>query len=160
MALPLPDPPLNDGTVRLRPWSARDVDALVDAWADAEIQKWTLVPERRDANDALRWIASEELRRERSLSLDLVISPADEGDDTVLGEVGMVPLAGGPSRAELGWWVGPAHRRHGVATGAVQLFAGWLRDSLAFTDLFAQVDTDNPASVWIAERNGLRLRLS
>lgn len=159
MALPLPDPPLNDGVVRLRPWSVHDVDALVDAWADDEIQKWTLVPARRGADDALRWIASEQLRRDRSLALDLVISPADTQDATVLGEVGMVPLAGGPSRAELGWWVGRPHRRQGVATRAVGLFASWLRDELAFTDLFAEVDPENPASVWVAESNNLRLRI-
>jgi [ribosomal protein S5]-alanine N-acetyltransferase len=159
MALPLPDPVLADGVVRLRPWGAQDVDALVAAWADEEIQKWTLVPERRDASDALRWIASEQLRRDRALALDLVISPASEEDNTVLGEVGMVPLAGGPSRAELGWWVAAAHRRQGIATRAVGLFANWLRDALEFTDLFAEVDPENPASIWVAESNDLRLRI-
>src|SRR4051812_16917883 len=159
MPLPLPDPELTDGVVRLRAWSARDVDALVDAWADEEIQKWTRVPERRGPDDALRWIASEQLRRDRGLALDLVISPADVGDVTVLGEVGMVPLAGGPSRAELGWWVGAPHRRQHIATRAVGLFAGWLRAELAFTDLFAEVDPENPASVWVAESNNLRLRI-
>jgi len=159
VSLPLPDPPLTDGVVRLRPWSVHDVDALVDAWADEEIQKWTLVPEKRGAADALRWIAAEQLRRDRSLALDLVISPADPDDTTVLGEVGMVPLAGGPSRAELGWWVAPAHRRRGVATRGVGLFARWLHDALEFTDLFAEVDPENPASVWVAESNNLRLRI-
>ena len=91
--------------------------------------------------------------------LDLVISPSDEADATVRGEVGMVPLAGGPSRAELGWWVGAPHRRRHVATRAVGLFADWLRDELAFTDLFAEVDPENPASVWVAESNNLRLRI-
>jgi RimJ/RimL family protein N-acetyltransferase len=136
-----------------------DVDALVDAWADEEIQRWTRVPEARGPADALRWISAEQLRRDRALSLDLVISPGDTDDTTVLGEVGMVPLAGGPSRAELGWWVAREHRRRGIATRAVGLLATWLRDELEFTDLFAQVDTDNPASVWVAERNDLRLRL-
>src|SRR5262245_16806120 len=75
--LPLPDPPLADEAVRLRPWGAGDVDALVDAWADEEIQRWTRVPEQRGAADALRWIAAEGLRRERALALDLVISPSD-----------------------------------------------------------------------------------
>ena len=159
MPLPLPDPPLVDDAVRLRPWSAHDVDALVDAWADEEIQRWTRVPQQRGRDDALRWIAAEGLRRERALALDLVVSPADEGDSTVLGEVGMVPLAGGPSRAELGWWVGAPHRRRHVATRAVGLFASWLRDELAFTDLFAEVDPENPASVWVAESNNLRLRI-
>ncbi|MEY2452763.1 MAG: hypothetical protein QOD92_2337 [Acidimicrobiaceae bacterium] len=159
MALPLPEPPLTDGVVRLRPWSAHDVDALVAAWSDEEIRKWTRVPAQRDAEAALRWIAAEHLRRDRGLALDLVISPAALGDDTVLGEVGMVPLAGGPSRAELGWWVAAAHRRQGIATRAVGLFGGWLQQALAFTDLFAEVDPDNPASVWVAEANNLRLRI-
>jgi RimJ/RimL family protein N-acetyltransferase len=157
--LPLPDPELADDLVRLRPWSVHDVDALVAAWADEEIQKWTRVPEQRGANDALRWIAAEHLRRDRALALDLVISPANRSDDTVLGEVGMVPLAGGPSRAELGWWVAAPHRRQGVATRGVGLLARWLRAELAFTDLFAEVDPENPASVWVAEANDLRLRI-
>jgi RimJ/RimL family protein N-acetyltransferase len=107
----------------------------------------------------LRWIAAEQLRRERGLALDLVVSPADPNDESVLGEVGMVPLAGGPSRAELGWWVAAPHRRQGIATRAVGLFASWLRDELDFTDLFAEVDPENPASVWVAESNDLRLRI-
>ena len=158
MALPLPDPALRDDVVALRPWSVHDVDALVAAWADPEIQKWTLVPAARTAADALRWISAEQLRRDRGLALDLVIASA--GDErAVLGEVGMVLLAGGPSRAELGWWVGPEHRRQGVATRAVKLFADWARDVLEFDDLFAEVDMDNPASVWVAESAGLRLRI-
>jgi RimJ/RimL family protein N-acetyltransferase len=140
-------------------WGAGDIDALVEAWADEEIQKWTRVPERRGSNDALRWIASEQLRRDRGLALDMVIAPTNPDDRTLLGEVGMVPLAGGPSRAELGWWVGAPHRRQGIATRAVGLFAGWLREALEFTDLFAEVDPENPASVWVAESNDLRLRI-
>jgi RimJ/RimL family protein N-acetyltransferase len=159
VALPLPDPALTDGVIRLRPWSVDDVEDLVAAWADEEIRRWTRVPQQRGSADAMRWITSEQLRRDRGLALDLVISPADPSDGTVLGEVGMVPLAGGPSRAELGWWVGEPHRRRGVATRAVGLFSAWLRGELEFTDLFAEVDTDNPASVWIAESAGLRLRL-
>jgi RimJ/RimL family protein N-acetyltransferase len=55
--------------------------------------------------------------------------------------------------------VGAPHRRRHVATRAVGLFATWLRDELEFHDLFAEVDPDNPASVWVAESNDLRLRI-
>jgi RimJ/RimL family protein N-acetyltransferase len=157
--LPLPDPPLTDGVVRLRPWTVHDVPALVAAWEDEEVQRWTRVPPQHGEPDARRWIAAEHLRRDRALALDLVVAPADPDDGTVLGEVGMVPLAGGPSRAELGWWIGPDHRRQGHATRAVKLFAGWLRDVVGFADLFAEVDPDNPASVWVAESANLRLRI-
>ncbi|MGI8662747.1 MAG: GNAT family N-acetyltransferase [Acidimicrobiales bacterium] len=155
----LPDPQLADEMVRLRPWHERDAGALAAAWEDEEIWRWTSVPARHEPSDALRWIESEPLRRESSLALDLVISPADFTDDRVLGEVGMVPLAGGPARAELGWWVAPGHRRRSVATRAVGLFASWLRVTLEFSDLFAEVDVRNPASVWVAEASGLRLRI-
>jgi RimJ/RimL family protein N-acetyltransferase len=157
--LPLPDPLLTDGVVRLRPWTVADVPALVDAWSDPAVQQWTAVPAKRDEAAALRWIAGEQPRREAAIALDLVVAPADPDDPTVLGEVGLVPLAGGPSRAELGWWVGPRNRRRGIATRAVCLFAGWARDGLGFDDLFAEVSADNPASVWVAEAAGLRLRL-
>ena len=160
MAFPLPDPALADDVVRLRPWGAADVDALVAAWNDPEIRQWTRVPEQRSAADALRWIAAEQLRRDRGLALDLVVAPADPDDPTVLGEVGVLPLAGGPARAELGWWVAAAHRRQGIATRAVGLVAAWLRADLGFDDLFAEVDLRNPPSVWVAEANGLRLRIS
>ena len=44
--IPLPDPPLRSGDLRLRPWRLDDAPALVAAWADPEIQRWTAVPER------------------------------------------------------------------------------------------------------------------
>jgi RimJ/RimL family protein N-acetyltransferase len=158
MALPAPDPPLADDVVRLRLWTAPDVPALVAAWADEEIQRWTRVPPVRDEAAALRWITAERLRRDRGLALDLVIAPAEPGDSRVLGEVGMVPLAGGPSPAELGWWVAPEHRRQGVATRAVRLFAGWLRTHAGFEDLVADVDAGNPASIRVAESAKLTVR--
>jgi RimJ/RimL family protein N-acetyltransferase len=155
--IPLPDPPLADGAVRLRRWTVADAPALAAAWADPEIQRWTGVPAVRDTAAAGRWIAGEEVRRQRNLALDLVVSPADPGDAAVLGEVGMVPLAGGPSRAELGWWIGSEHRGGGIATRAVVLLVSWLRTELGLTDLVASVDVANPASVRVAEAAGLRL---
>ena len=45
---PLPDPPLRSGDLLLRPWQVDDAPALVAAWADPEIQRWTGCPTRRD----------------------------------------------------------------------------------------------------------------
>jgi RimJ/RimL family protein N-acetyltransferase len=132
---------------------------LAAAWADAAIRRWTAVPADPSADHARRWIAGAELRREQGAALDLVVSPTDAGDDTVLGEVGIVTMAGGPSRAEVGWWTAPEHRRRGIATRAVTLFAAWCRDELDY-ELFAEVDPDNAPSIWVAEAAGVRLRLS
>jgi RimJ/RimL family protein N-acetyltransferase len=154
---PLPDPPLDDGTVRLRPWEELDAPALAAAWADAEIKRWTAVPADPSEDHARRWIRGAELRRRQGVALDLVVSPS--GADDVLGEVGIVTMAGGPARAEVGWWTAAAHRRRGVATRAVTLLRRWCDESLGL-ELFAEVDADNPASIWVAEAAGVRLRLS
>lgn len=158
MAYPLPDPPVADEVVRLRPWTPDDAPALAAAWADPAIRRWTAVPKAPTEDHARRWIAGAETRRGQGVALDLVVSPADDGDQRVLGEVGIVTMAGGPARAEVGWWTAPEHRRHGVATRAVRLFAGWCRDELEL-ELFAEVDPDNPASLWVAEAAGVRIRL-
>jgi RimJ/RimL family protein N-acetyltransferase len=159
VAYPLPDPPLADDAVRLRPWTAADAPALAEAWRDEAIRRWTAVPADPSEDHARRWIAGAELRRGQGVALDLVVSPSDPSDDVVLGEVGLVTMAGGPSRAEVGWWTAAAHRRRGVATRAVGLFAGWCRDELGI-ELFAEVDPDNPASLWVAEAAGVRIRMA
>lgn len=159
MAYPLPDPALADDTVRLRPWDAADAPALAAAWSDDAIRRWTAVPADPSEAHARRWIRGAELRRRQGVALDLVVSPVDPGDATVLGEVGLVTMAGGPSRAEVGWWTAPEHRRLGVATRAVRLFADWCRHELEI-ELFAEVDPDNVASLWVAEAAGVRIRLS
>ena len=159
MPYPLPDPALADDAVRLRPWRTDDAPALAAAWADEAIRRWTAVPAGPSEEHARRWIGGAELRRQQGVALDLVVSPSDPADDTVLGEVGIVTMAGGPDRAEVGWWTAPAHRRQGIATRAVTLFAGWCRDELRI-ELFAEVDPDNPASLWVAEAAGVRIRLS
>jgi RimJ/RimL family protein N-acetyltransferase len=150
--IPPPEPALTDGVVRLRAWRDADVDALVAAWHDAEVQRWTAVPAARSAEDAARWIAGWQQRLERGLALDLVVCPVDD-DATVLGEVGLVP--GSDGEVELGWWVAAAHRGRGVASRAVALLAGWCRTVLG-AEPVAVVDPENPGSVRVAAAAGVR----
>lgn len=149
--LPLPDPPLTDGAVRLRPWRVEDAAALAAAWADPEVQRWTAVPARRTEADATRWIAGEAERRRRGLALDLVVSPAGEEDDSVLGEVGLGPIDWAAGRADLGWWVASAARGRGVASRAAVLLATWTVRELRLA-VHVEVDPANPASARVAER--------
>jgi RimJ/RimL family protein N-acetyltransferase len=135
--------------LRLRPWRIEDAPALVAAWADPEIERWTGVPERRDLSAAERWIAGEEERRRRDLSLDLVV----EREGEVAGEVGFVPYDVGAGIVELGWWVAPAHRGFHVASTAVRLLAQWVGEELRWTTV-ARCDPTNPASVAAARNAG------
>jgi [ribosomal protein S5]-alanine N-acetyltransferase len=161
----LPVPELTDGAVRLRAWRTSDAPALVAAWADPDVRRFSSVPAARDEVAAVRWISAEADRRARRLALDLVVSPAS-GDD-VLGEVGLGPFDPARNAAMVGYWVAAPARGRGVATAAVRLVTDWALDGcgLALAALVAATDPDNPASEAVlrsaaftplADRDGLR----
>jgi RimJ/RimL family protein N-acetyltransferase len=149
-ALPLPDPPLADGELLLRPWRIGDAPELVAAWGDPDIGRWTGVPEQRDLAAAERWIAGDLARRQRGLSLDLVI----ETGGLVVGEVGLVGFQAADSTAEVGWWLARAHRGRGHASRAVRLLTDWAVDELSVGALVARCHRANPAAGAVARRAG------
>jgi RimJ/RimL family protein N-acetyltransferase len=148
--IPLPDPPLQDGRLELRPWRPGDGVALAAAWADPEVARWTGVPAAPDPTVAERWIAGEADRRARGLALDLVI----ERDGEVVGEVGLVNVDEQPGTAEMGWWVAPEHRGQGVAATAAHLVASWAVEELSVSAVVARCHPDNPASGAVARAAG------
>jgi RimJ/RimL family protein N-acetyltransferase len=148
--IPLPDPPLTDGALALRPWRRGDGPALAAAWADPEVVRWTGVPPSADAAAAERWIAGEADRRARGIALDLVV----ELEGEVAGEVGLVNIDGQPGTAEIGWWVAPEHRGQGIAAAAAHLVAAWAVEELSVTAVVARCHPDNPASGRVAESDG------
>jgi len=143
----LPDPPLGSGDLLLRLWRVEDAPALVAAWADPEIQRWTGVPEVRDLAAAEGWITGDEERRARDLSLDLVVVRTGK----VVGEVGLSAIDRSAGTAEIGWWTAAEHRRQGIATAAATLLVAWTREHLGLTAV-ARCDAANPGSVAVAER--------
>ncbi len=161
--IPLPDPPLvwpthpdrNDLDLGLRPWRLDDAPALVAAWADEEIQRWTAVPEPRDLAVAERWIAGDDDRRHRWLSLDLVV----ERDGEVAGEVGLSAFDRAAGTAEIGWWTAADHRGQGVASTGARLLVEWATDVLGLGGVLARCDAAHPASVVVARRSGAMILL-
>ena len=62
-ALPFPNPPLDDGIVALRPWTAGDAP-LVAAWAgDETIVRWSGVPAGYTEAAALSYLEQAEQGR-------------------------------------------------------------------------------------------------
>jgi ribosomal-protein-alanine N-acetyltransferase len=143
-----------DGEIVLRPWAPADAGSLAAAWADPDIVRWTAVPPDRSPAAAAAWIAGWEERRRRGLALDLVVVPAAD-DAVVLGEVGASFLTRPPT---IGWWLLPAARRQGIARRAVRLFAARLRAAGAATELVAEVDPANAASLAVARAADLTVR--
>jgi RimJ/RimL family protein N-acetyltransferase len=133
----------------LRPWRADDGPALVAAWADPDVARWTGVPERRDLAAAQRWIEGDEDRRRRWISLDLVVERAGG----VAGEVGLSAFDRTAATVEIGWWTAAEHRRQGVASTAARLVADWASAALGLS-VIARCDAANPGSVAVAQRAG------
>ena len=120
------------------------------AWSDPDIERWTAVPPDRSLSAAARWIAGWDERRRRGLALDLVVTLAG-AEAVVVGEVGASFVA---RPAALGWWVLPEARGQGIATRAVRVFVAEVFAAGVVTELVADIDDGNPASVAVARHAG------
>ncbi|MGH9275959.1 MAG: GNAT family N-acetyltransferase [Acidimicrobiales bacterium] len=151
--VPVPDPPLSDGRLTLRPWRLAEAAALVAAWADPEVARWTGVPPNPNATVARRWIQGDADRRAHGLSLDLVM----DVDGVIAGEVGLASIDIGARTAEIGWWVSPGHRGQHLASSAAALVAGWAVEELCVDTVLARCACGNPGSGGVARAAGFEL---
>jgi RimJ/RimL family protein N-acetyltransferase len=121
--IPLPEPPLGDGVVALRPPTPDDVGLLLGLWRDVDVRRWTGAPPEPTSALAAAWIASRDRRRRGGRGLDLVVVPA--GGGAGLGTVSLDDVDAGRRTAALGYAVAAPARGLGVARRAVALLAGW-----------------------------------
>src|SRR3982751_2670129 len=77
--IPLPDPPLNDGEVALRPWRHADLLPLVKACQDPDIPRWTAVPSPYGEPDAREYLARAEVDRRSGRELGLAVVASSRG---------------------------------------------------------------------------------
>lgn len=151
--LALPQPPLGDGVITLRPWQAQDAPALVAAWADPAVARWSAPPARRSLVDAKRWIAATPSLRSRRLALDLVVSSIGPRPE-VLGEVGLSSFDDDDRSARIGYWIVPGQRGRGLATRAVRLLTASALNRYGLNTVIATVDPGNRASQVVLRRAG------
>lgn len=150
--LAFPDPQLRDGAVRLRPWTARDVDGAHRATQDPLIARFTRVRPNQTRDDVRRFYGGQEAAREAGEALELAI--ADAVGDELVGTIALLRFEWAERRCEIGYWVAPWARGRGVATRAVGLLAPWALRTLDIARLGLTADVDNVASQRIAERCG------
>jgi RimJ/RimL family protein N-acetyltransferase len=149
--LPLPDPPLSDGTIALREKAEADIPALVAAVQDPLIPRYTRIPSPYGERQAREFLVEQRRRREEGTGLSLLVVDPD-GDD-LLGSVGAL-VDRDSARAEIGYWVAREARGRGVASRAVVLLGGWLFEALGLARLQIHTETDNVASQRVAEHAG------
>src|SRR3954451_22771807 len=121
--IPLPDPPLDDGTVALRPWRATDLIPLVQACQDPEIPRWTAVPSPYGERDAREYLARAEVDRRSGRELGLAV--VDPSDERLLGSCGLARFDWHDHKVEVGYWVAATARGRSVGSRATALLSRW-----------------------------------
>ena len=141
-----------DEAIALRPWTHDDVEALVRACVDPEIQRWTLVPAGYTRAHAERFVehAAQALADRSSVEVAVVDATSDE----VLGSVGLVTIDHERGVAEIGYWTAPHARGRGVATRAVRLLTDFAFAELGLKRLELMPFVGNRASERVAARAG------
>jgi RimJ/RimL family protein N-acetyltransferase len=150
-AIPLPNPQLTDGEIVLRPWESRDAPAVTAACQDPEIPRWTVVPHPYAERHAREFISgtAADLATGRELALAVV-----DGDDRLLGAIGISNFDWPDLKAEIGYWVAAEARRRGVGARATRMLAVWTLTQLGLERLELLANPGNEASQRLAERAG------
>ena len=160
---PWPDAPTIESPrlpLRLRRARDGDIARVAEACADPLTAHWLGdTPQPYDRTHAEAFLVAAAERRARGEALHLVA--ADSADDRLLGLVGLTSIDPVLGSAELGFWVHPDARRHGVATEAARLA---LRHALLPDDegglglvrVTAQAAVGNDASRAVLRHVGMR----
>ncbi len=152
--LVLPVKILSGPRTLLRPWRVEDAPVLAAAWRDPEITGRLRVPEPSDEAAARRWISQREQAWAEGRSVDLAVTYRPSG--AVIGEVGLSGLDPVRRAALVGWWIAEDWRGQGRASEAVRLVVDWALSDGPLEAVMAEITSDNPASVAVARRAGLR----
>ena len=145
MPLPIPDPPLGDGVVVLRPPDERDLSAIERGLRDADVT-------RGFGRSTLAAKEALELNRRRWAHGEAATFAICDTADQCIGHV-FVNL-GTSQRATVGYWLLPEARGKGLATRAVRLISRWALRDLRLARLGLLTEPSNDRSQRVAERAG------
>jgi RimJ/RimL family protein N-acetyltransferase len=150
MALAYPDPELETVNLRLRRWQPTDADELVACCNDPTIRRWLPpIPVPYTRGDAEEFIAGA-----KSGDGGLLRFAVELTDVPLAGAIGARTVA--PGIVQIGYWVAPRVRRRGVASGALRLLGRWVAGVEGTARVQVFTDTENVASMGVAEQAGFR----
>jgi RimJ/RimL family protein N-acetyltransferase len=140
------------GGLLLRPWEGGDVTEFLSAYRDDEIRRWHT---RRPLTETRvrEWFVGyrHDWQRERGGHW------AVTRDGRVLGRIALRGLDLDDGIADVAYWVLPAARGAGVASGAVAALTAWALDDIGFHRLELDHSTRNAASCRVAQKSGYLL---
>ncbi|MFF7973477.1 GNAT family N-acetyltransferase [Streptomyces sp. NPDC007905] len=144
----------------LRPWEPGDAAALIGAYRDDALRRWTRSVVEDEAG-AVRWIQEQRRGWETGRRFGFAVVESGAAPSRLLGHAVLkVAAAPGASLAEVGYWTAAPARGRGVAPRALRALTDWAfaafgGEGLARLELLHQVD--NPASCRVAQKCGYEL---
>ena len=148
--------PLKTERLTLRPLRPADAEALHRLVNDWEVTRTLAeIPYPYPRALADEWIASTQRQLTEGVAYHLAITGKEGRKETLVGVVG---LHVDPTRrtGRLGYWVGRAFWRHGVATEAAKRLVSWGFANLSLDRIAAEVTETNEASSTVLRRIGFR----
>jgi [ribosomal protein S5]-alanine N-acetyltransferase len=142
-----PQPTLRADELIVRPWRLSDVEAVVQAYRDPEIQRWHV--RTMTSDEARGWLASWPARWQAETGADWAVTERN----AVVGRVGLRSIDLAEAIAELAYWTVPAARGRDIAARAVSAVSRWMLQA-GVHRLELSHSTRNPASCRIAEKAG------
>jgi RimJ/RimL family protein N-acetyltransferase len=140
---------------RLRPVTEADAPRIQEGSSDPESERWLgHLPSPFTLDDALAYV---ERRRELAATGQAVAwAVADPEDDRLLGTVLWFNWTAGVE-CEVGYWIHPEARGHGLATRVTRFVVGHVFETLGVRRVTAFAAADNLASRRVIEAAGFRL---
>jgi RimJ/RimL family protein N-acetyltransferase len=145
-----PDQPLQHGSVVLDRMTFADVPALVAA-VDDQVLRWIPLPQPYTEADAVAYLTSQGAMSARGAGLTFAMRTAAGG--RLVGSAGL-HFRGGPGVAEVGYWVGPQDRGHGLAPAATRALATHAFAALGARRVELLIEPANVASARAAASAG------
>ncbi|MER7892707.1 GNAT family N-acetyltransferase [Micromonospora sp. NPDC094482] len=145
----------------LRAWRDDDRDALLAAYQDPVLRRWTRLPVTTTV-EADRWLARMRQGWRDGDQLSFAVLEPDPGiGERLVANVVLKRVTQGRPDAEVGYWTAAPARGRGVAGRALDAVSRWAFARFADAglrrlELLHQVD--NPASCRVAEKTGFRFQ--
>ena len=153
-------PTASVGELTLRPWRDDDIDALIEAYQDPLLRRWTGLPVT-DRPEARRWLDVQQhgWQTAERLSFAVEEESAATGESLLIANVALKLVGREHGHAEVGYWTAASGRGRGIAPRALDALSTWTFTTFAadgVASLAALHDVRNGPSCRVAEKAGYR----
>jgi RimJ/RimL family protein N-acetyltransferase len=155
-------PEIVAGPLLLRPWRSSDGSAMVAAWADPEIRRWTRYGAASPSVEGMaHWVAwnQEQWRAGQRAAYALESADGRLVGSITLRDFGKDATGEGGDTAEVGYWIAAQERGRGSAAIALSALSRWAfsapeRGGLGLRRIELLHGATNTASCRVAQKAG------